>query len=107
MQPVRGVAVCWLLNQTFADIGHFYHFHVNINKLRERTLNFGLIANLFYSVVLELLGGFAMPRRLIFVEFSRLALVLVAARSSRPIRFQAGPWDKPRTADGLTTPLML
>jgi hypothetical protein len=57
MQPVLGVAVCSLLNQMFAEVGHFYHFHVNINKLRKRTLNFGLIANPFYFVVLELLGG--------------------------------------------------
>jgi len=57
MQPALGVAVRSLLNQMFGEIRHFYHFHVNINKLRKRTLNFGLIANPFYFVVLELLGG--------------------------------------------------
>ena len=91
MQPASGAAVCWLLNQMFAENGHFYDVHVNINKLRKRTLNFGLIANPFYFVVLELLGGLAMPRRLLFMEYGRLALVLVAARSSRQIRFQTEP----------------
>jgi hypothetical protein len=60
------LAVRWLLNQMLTEIGNFYRFHVKINKLRKRTLNFGLIANPFYFVVLKLLGGFVMPQQLLF-----------------------------------------
>ena len=84
MQPALGVAVRSLLNQMFGEIRHFYHFHVNINKLRKRTLNFGLIANPFYFVVLELLGGI---RKAAAVTFCRTGQACIGLGCSQ--RFAA------------------
>jgi len=84
----------------FAEIGHFYHFHVNINKLRKRTLNFGLIANPFYFVVLELLGGIRKTAAVAFLWNMADLHWSWLWPAGRGRSGQTGPWDKPRTPMG-------